>query len=180
MESAERICGFCGKELVRTQKRFCSRACRNRFYLHPGREQPHIERVCQTCGAKFLATRPTRKFCGDQCKNKSSWAKKLTRMGGRKPRPDQTFWRNQRPQVLARQDGCCWLCGERIDGAYDVHHLDGDKNPRSELLGAFHPGCHNRMHKVSILFDGSTLRLEGSALDVLKRRGLKWNLDTLR
>lgn len=170
MEKA-RGCKHCGKELVRRQKNFCSRACRNRFYLFAGREQPHVKRVCIECSKAYLARRSNGKFCSSRCRYSAQHHRRMDRQGGRVPKSNQTLWKLRRREVLLLQSKNCWLCRKKIEAKFDLHHLDGGQDSKSPLVVALHPKCHNYMHGVSILYDGDKFRLEGKALKLLKRRG---------
>jgi len=77
---------------------------------------------------------------------------------------------------LVEQEGLCWLCRKEIESRFEVHHLDGGRDPRSGDVAALHSECHNALHKISVFFNGQYLRFEGKALDLLgvKARRLKW------
>lgn len=73
-----RKCDWCGKELKRTQKRFCSRTCYNDWKvenmngeLSPAWKGGNVKLVCIQCGKEFevcLAwAKNGRKFCSSRC-----------------------------------------------------------------------------------------------------------------
>ena len=161
-----KLCKFCGKEI--DEKRiYCSRSCRNKANPRQGHEEPHIPKICEICGKEFLATRRDRKYCSDSC----NWTARRRRQPQRL-RPDQTYWRKHRQEVLDRQNGLCWLCCGEIGPSttFEVHHLQGDHDPRSDDVIALHRGCHNQFHKVDLLIVNGQIVYRAQIHDQVLRR----------
>ncbi len=74
-EPFEKPCQFCGKPLVqmpgRKEKRFCSDACRTRFWnthLADAERDGMTEYACPVCGSRFHAYgNRNRKYCSHEC-----------------------------------------------------------------------------------------------------------------
>ena len=164
-------CQECDKELTRNQKKFCDRACQNRYYAGSPRnpELPKYEKICPVCEKIFLATRRSRKYCSEECNWKVQWKKRKARNPRKQSK--EWLWRQRRPIILAGQQNECWLCGKIIDGKYEVHHLKGDKDPFSKDVAALHVGCHKSLHSISVRLDHEgRLTFHGKALTYLKEK----------
>lgn len=66
-DSSLLACETCGNPLSASQKRYCSKACRDtrladRTY------------TCETCGASFRPKHKAQRYCGISCKSKATWA----------------------------------------------------------------------------------------------------------
>ena len=161
-----KTCKYCGNEITGTGKVYCSRACRNRANPRQAKETAKLEKVCEVCGKTFMAKRRDRLYCSKNCNWK---ARQL-----RKPRgeqPDQTFWRKHRGEVLEGQKGLCWLCQEPItEGIYDVHHLQGDHDPRSDDVVALHKSCHSLFHKVTLVIQNGNIEFQTPILGQVQDR----------
>lgn len=172
----ERRCANCGKPLGKSRnKTYCSRTCRNKHLTRKDmEEEPKYPRVCVVCGKEFLARRPNRKYCSEECNWKVQGIKK------RKPVykvPQGKLWNEARDHAYEKQDGNCWLCGKPLDGLYDLHHLKyGDHDPQSKELVALCKSCHNKIHHITanIEADGS-LSFHGEAINLLKEKGYGYN-----
>lgn len=162
-----RNCKYCGKELEKANRSYCSRSCRNKDNPNPAPPIPQTPTVCQICGKAFLAFRATRMYCSQTCRYV---AKK--RAYKRKKQPQGTIWRNRRREVFREQNGICWLCGEPLpEKRFSVHHLSGNKASDAEDIVALHASCHTRMHRITVIVGSGDLRFEGKALDLLKEKG---------
>lgn len=60
-----RTCKVCGKELKKTQKSFCSRACQNEGF----KIKIAYPKVCAWCGKEFTAYKPKTQYCSVSCRN---------------------------------------------------------------------------------------------------------------
>ncbi len=162
-----RTCKRCGKELRQEQKTYCSRSCRNKDNPRQFVETATIPKTCLICGKDFLAKRKDRKYCSDQC----NWKARQQR-APKRVRPDQTYWRKHRHEVLETQEGKCWLCLKEIgsDSGFNVHHLKGDHDPRSDDVIALHRECHIHFHKVNLVIINGEITFESSILSQVKER----------
>lgn len=167
-----KVCRQCEKTFEGQKKStFCSRSCRNSFYA---RSEMLISRemVCKVCSKVFLAYRSNRKYCSEHCKNKATWERRGKK---HRPFPNQRLWGEKRIEVLSLQKKRCWLCKGKIDGRFQLHHLDfGDHSVRSERLAALHFQCHNLMHGVTVsISKRGRLSFYGRGLDYLRRNHMK-------
>jgi len=162
-----KTCQFCGKPLVGQQQKFCSRSCHNKGQPRQFKELPHIPKVCAICGKSFLATRCDRKYCSNTCRERQ---RQLRRP--RKPKADQTLWRKRRHEIWEKQHGLCWLCEKPMerDEGFNVHHLTGDHDPRSNDVVALHRACHTQFHKVSLIVENSVIRFESPIIEQVSRK----------
>ena len=86
------LCPCCGAVIVqlagRKQKRFCSDACRIKFYSeHPDsiNKKAYYTFQCEYCGKEFNAYgNKTRKFCSTDCAAKKRFGTKEERTAARK------------------------------------------------------------------------------------------------
>ena len=169
-----KICPYCKKgfdEGWNKKQKYCSRACRNRSVTRAGFKQPHkYTLTCVVCDKEFKAPYPNGKYCSVRCRQKYHYTQRYKRNPDWERSRATSIWRKQRKIVLGKQDGKCWLCDKPIDGIFEVHHLLGpsDDLPTSEDVAAFHRGCHNRIHNLSLCTDGKTFWVEGRVLDELK------------
>lgn len=169
-----RRCISCGKPIERKQnKLYCSRSCRNKHLTRKDMEEkPKYPKVCAVCGKEFLARRPNRKYCSDECNWKAQWEKQRK---PKYPRPQGTLWKERRVQVCKAQKNKCWLCGERFSGCFDLHHLvHGDHSVESSSVVALCKKCHNHIHRVMVTANpDGTLSFHGAAIDLLIGKGYK-------
>jgi 5-methylcytosine-specific restriction endonuclease McrA len=171
-------CKSCGKELVRRQKTFCSRACRNKFHVKHDMLVARREKVCKVCGKAFLAYRGNKIYCSPQCLGRASYGFKKARMGPRPPRPQGKVWKEQRKLAFERQKGLCWLCDKELVAweSFDLHHtVYGDHAEDSKNLAALHKQCHKHIHGVTVDVDDVTgeFLFSGKAIDMLKAKGVQ-------
>lgn len=157
-------CKECGGEMDRRNKSFCSRSCRN---VYESRVPKEIDKICVVCGKSFIANRPTRKYCSDEC----NWKAQAKRRSKNQSKPGQSVWRHRRPVIASNQRNLCWLCGEDFGQRYDIHHLDyGDYSPYSENVVALCRSCHNHIHHVTVsVNEDGELTFHGKAIDLLRR-----------
>ena len=163
----EKKCDYCGKDLdlKRRQKRFCSRACKNRFQTKKEMMNPTKEIICLVCGKEFLAHRRTRKYCSDRCLWKGQYKKKFGR-----DENQTTEYRKKRLQVYEDQDKKCWLCNKDLNGKFQAHHKCENKKEHGEIL-VMCPTCHNLIHHITVhIHDDGSLTFHGKALEYLKEK----------
>lgn len=74
---AERTCIECGKTIdqaAHRSRKYCSNACANRRFAKAWRKKNRVrqdeyfDRTCVMCSAAFRSSRPTGKYCSDECK----------------------------------------------------------------------------------------------------------------
>lgn len=82
------ICEECGRgfEASRSGERFCSQACKNRYYYRKNHisEAPREIRVCEECGKEFKPKTKRSRFCCRVCaerkRNRSNFYAKRNRV----------------------------------------------------------------------------------------------------
>lgn len=167
-----RECKFCGKELERRQKSYCSRACRNRDITRKdSKEEPKYPRTCVECGKEFMSMRPNTKYCSDQCNWKVQARKRVKRGKPSYKMPQGKVWNEKRQIILKEQNNLCWLCGKELD-KFELHHMEyGDHSVNSDSLVVLCKSCHNRIHHVTVTLNKSNeLEFHGVALDLLEKK----------
>jgi 5-methylcytosine-specific restriction protein A len=116
-----------------------------------------VLRACAICGIPSTGS-----YCPKHKPKPWASSKRRERMG-----ISGGAWGTLRRKVLARDMGCCYLCGEL--GAGQVDHLvevaRGGSNSLSNLASC-HPACHERRHRDPAW---ARERVE-MALSVLERR----------
>ncbi len=164
-------CKTCGKELIDRQTSYCSYSCSVTWWHKHRAASRHHEKVCEECEKDYIAVYPNRKYCSDKCKDRAGWR---TRTNNRpiKSRTQQTIWKNRRPEIAKRYDSRCWLCKKELPDRFNVHHLQGgdDRDSLSELVVPTCPGCHQRLHGVSLCTDGKDWWISSEIFDMLKER----------
>jgi hypothetical protein len=172
----KKVCRNCGKEYEGQKKSFlCSTACRNAIYAKSDMLEAKRPKVCKHCGKKFMAFRANAKYCSKRCIWSATYNRRMASHKERRPFPKQALWHRRRKEISSESKRVCWLCGKRVKGSFQVHHLDyGDHSPESVRLVLLHPGCHNLIHhtQVCIAEDG-TLSFHGKALDLIKEKHMK-------
>ncbi len=65
----DRRCSHCGKPLTGKQGRFCSDACRYKWWRS---HRSYPERECPVCGKRFSPRDPRRRFCSPACYHRAA------------------------------------------------------------------------------------------------------------
>ena len=106
------ICELCGKQYFGYGRKFCSYKCSAKHKSKIG----NIEKVCKTCGNKFIlvksdAKRRKAEFCSHKCvrRNDHEDIRKLY---------DNKKWKNN---IKERDHDTCQKCGSKIN--IQVHHI---------------------------------------------------------
>lgn len=164
-------CEECGAELVRRQKRFCTHHCQSIWLQKHGPKYKNKKRTCSLCGKAFISWRGSAKYCSDRCKWKAAYRKRAAK-GNRRPFPYQAVWSRRRQEIRDQQSNLCWLCGERLESRFELHHLDyDDHDVFSEKVVALHSGCHRRIHHITVsISEDGQLSFHGKALELLKEK----------
>ena len=147
-ERAPRYCLYCGKELVRGQFKFCSRAHTGMY----NRSASILSGECAVCG------RPTpygRKFCSNECwglhRRRSHYESYLKNQESYCCADGNKSMHFVKPFILQEQNNRCILCGcSPIHNGkplvFVLDHIDGDSgnNLRSNLRLVC-PNCDSQL-----------------------------------
>ena len=163
--SEVKFCKECGKEISIHNKSFCSRACRNAYC---SRHPKEVEVLCKECGKIFKAERRSRKYCSDKCNWKAQARKRLVPY----KKPQGKIWREKRWAIYDEQNERCWLCNEKLEEKFELHHMEyGDHSVESDSLVVLCKSCHNRIHHVTVtMTKDNKLEFHGLALELLKKK----------
>lgn len=167
----KKYCLFCGKELKKQQKKFCSKSCaakinntkrekkenkntsyiKNR-YLNVLKEGKKTNKqfICEYCGKEFFGNYE-RRFCSNKCCSEFNKEKRILewKSGDWNICGEYTIPDTIREYLLKKCNYCCEKCG--FSGVNEksgktilqIHHKDGDStNNKEENLQVLCPNCH--------------------------------------
>ena len=149
----EKICIVCGNKLEGGQLKYCSKACRNKFYNSEARFRQRYKKKCEFCGKEFETTIKNAKYCSVQCQandtHKKSYIDFLEN--------NENFCRGNyspkafKKEFLKEQGGVCAICGcEPFHNGkpliFVLDHIDGDAaNNKRENLRMVCPNCDSQL-----------------------------------
>ena len=166
-------CLFCGKELKRGQKKFCSSSCAakfnnkgrkhsieskkkvseslHRFYTNQEGEMDSKNKfICKTCGKEFESYQRNRLFCCGECRTKYYNKVKFEEWQNGKEYKTEKLPDFIRRYLFEKHNNKCQICGWGTENPnthkipLQVHHIDGDcTNNKEENLQLLCPNCHS-------------------------------------
>jgi ribosomal protein L24E len=129
------ICDNCHAEFIpktghNPERRFCSKKCRETYWMIVRRETPPPKRNCAYCGKEFQPKRKGSVCCSGLCFVK--YNHDIKNFGG------------SRRTAIGYDSGTCWICRKSgLKGRQlHVHHMLGRETAGDIMLVVLCRGCH--------------------------------------
>lgn len=144
-----KTCLVCGKELVKSQHKFCSSSCAAKF--NNKQRVKEKTKCCLNCGIKLKD--PRNVFCCEKChkeKMQKDWVERWKRGEENGIIGEYGISKRLKRYFLEKYDNKCQLCGWSETNQYtnsiplELHHIDGDyANNQEDNLQLLCPNCHS-------------------------------------
>ena len=187
----EKTVWLCSRECSLERKKRLAKTARDKWRLE-NPILPVIPRVCPECGVEFtphVFVRNKARFCSRRCKRNNLAKSQYWRDPEYRERHSQrnrrwreaSKWNGNWWKALLRDNFTCGLCGKvgsenSINSrSILVHHLDGEgetgaNNHGLENLMTVCYDCHEGLHGISLVKEGSEWVLRGKILELLHLR----------
>ena len=146
-ESKKKYCIVCGKELTKSQVKFCSHSC-SAHYTNTYRAE---KRYCKNCGKELIESQ--REFCSHECQNDFYYGKYIKRWKSGEEdglNGEYGISKHIRRYLMSKNSYKCEICGWGETNKYtntiplEIHHIDGNyRNNKEENLQLLCPNCHS-------------------------------------
>jgi len=183
----KKICLHCGNEFLiheggNMAQKYCDMECQleaKQKRRLDELEARKVAKVCECCGIAFVAGKFTahkQRFCSLECRIKSK-NKARYKSGTDRAKIRNTYkydFKQLRPQVIDRDGNKCTICGSTEQ--LHAHHWDNsggteEVNNDMDNLVTLCVGCHNAIHKITLVQIAGEWKLDGKIFELLGLTG---------